>query len=151
MLLCPDLLFGHRANGKIHTLGGFAKTCQNFTFYQVNLILHVNAFSYDLFSCCYEQLRVSYEYLRILTIFSNNYINRSSSYSYIIVSFRAVVCGEMSCCVYHLFVATEGERGAVGQRESAGVFCEEIHFIVGCNANMGGNPHELYVERTVKS
>ena len=25
--------------------------------------------SYDLFTCCYEQLRVSYEYLRVLTIF----------------------------------------------------------------------------------
>ena len=49
------------------------------------------------------------------------------------LSFRGVGCGEKSCCVYHLFVAAEGGCGAVGQRESADVFCEEIHFVVGCN------------------
>ena len=45
MLLCPDWLFGHRTDGEIRILDEFAKTCQNFAFYQVNLTLHVNAFA----------------------------------------------------------------------------------------------------------
>ena len=44
MLLCPDWVFGQRANAEIRVLGGFTKTCQNFAFYQVDLTLHVNAF-----------------------------------------------------------------------------------------------------------
>ena len=43
MLLCPDWLFGQRANAEIRVLGGFAKTCQDFAFFQVDLTLHVNA------------------------------------------------------------------------------------------------------------
>ena len=43
MLLCRDWVFGRRANAEIRVLGGFAKTCQNFSFYQVDLTLHVNA------------------------------------------------------------------------------------------------------------
>ena len=45
--------------------------------------------SYDLFTCCYEQLRVNYEYLRVLTI-AKNYLNQSSSY--IIV--RSITSGD---------------------------------------------------------
>ena len=46
MLLCHDWLSGQRVNADIRVLGGFAKTCQDFAFYQVDSTLYVNAFAF---------------------------------------------------------------------------------------------------------
>ena len=47
MLLCPDWIFDHRTNAEIRILGGFAKICSDFAFYQVDLTLHVNTFNLE--------------------------------------------------------------------------------------------------------
>ena len=53
-------------------------------------LLRVN---YDLFTCCYEWLRVSYVYLRVLTIFCQKY--KSCKYQCIII--RQLTHRESTC------------------------------------------------------
>ena len=50
--------------------------------------------------------------------------------------------------MYHLFVAEEGGCSTIRQRQAADIFCENIHIVVSCNSNIGGNPQKTYVERT---